>query len=407
MRVSTFQIHTQASEQLQALGAQTSKTQQQIGLGKKLLSPSDDPVGAARLVDLNHEIEARRQYVDNIDAADSHLALQDSILAQMIDVLQRVSELTLQAGSGIQTLEDRQFIASEIEIRFEEMIALANTQNAAGQYIFGGFQGKQAPFEVAGDSVVYSGDQGQRRVQIDRGQSIAISDSGDAIFMDIPSDLVHGVARINNSETAALSDIRIVDQELAQALLPDELVIEFRPLSEGGGAPNFTVKRLSDQRPVDGLVNVPYTGLGDIEAQGIVFQIEGVPQPGDKFGVAVTAHNSLFDTVREAALGLKNIDAAAQPEDFRRLIDATVGSLNEATNSILETRADIGARFNSLAGARNLHEDLDLQLQALRSDIEDLDFTEAVSDLAYQSFVLEAAQQSFIRINGLSLFNRL
>ena len=226
MRVSTFQIHTQASEQLQALGAQTSKTQQQIGLGKKLLAPSDDPVGAARLVDLNHEIEARRQYVDNIDSADSHLALQDSILAQMIDVLQRVSELTLQAGSGIQTLEDRQFIASEIEIRFEEMIALANTQNSAGQYIFGGFQGKQAPFEVTGDSVVYSGDQGQRRVQIDRGQSIAISDSGDAIFMDIPSDLVHGVARINDSESAAISDIRIVDQEQAEALLPDELVIE-------------------------------------------------------------------------------------------------------------------------------------------------------------------------------------
>ena len=45
--------------------------------------------------------------------------------------------------------------------------------------------------------------------------------------------------------------------------------------------------------------------------------------------------------------------------------------------------------------------------EEIKSKIEDLDFAEAVSDLAYESFVLEAAQQSFVRINGLSLFNRL
>ena len=69
--------------------------------------------------------------------------------------------------------------------------------------------------------------------------------------------------------------------------------------------------------------------------------------------------------------------------------------------------ADLGARFNSLEAAKDLHNDVILQLDTLRSGIEDLDFAEAVSDLAFQSFVLEAAQQSFLRINRLSLFDRL
>ena len=92
---------------------------------------------------------------------------------------------------------------------------------------------------------------------------------------------------------------------------------------------------------------------------------------------------------------------------FRKLIDDTIVGLNNATDVILRTRADIGARFNSLSAATSIHDDIMLQLESVRSSVEDLDFAEAVSDLAYQSFVLEAAQQSFLRINGLSLFNRL
>ena len=56
---------------------------------------------------------------------------------------------------------------------------------------------------------------------------------------------------------------------------------------------------------------------------------------------------------------------------------------------------------------KDMHQELSLQLQEVLSEIEDLDFAEAVSNLSYQSFILEAAQQSFVRINGLSLFNSL
>ena len=144
-----------------------------------------------------------------------------------------------------------------------------------------------------------------------------------------------------------------------------------------------------------------------MQAQGISFSIDGAPQEGDKFVLTTVQQQGLLDTVNGIAKGLVNVDAIAEPEEFQQLIDATVVGLNNATNNILEARAELGARFNSIGAAKDMHEDLVLQLQETLSGIEDLDFAEAISRLSFQSFILEAAQQSFVRINGLSLFNRL
>ena len=407
MRISSFQIHNQAASQIQTLANQAAQTQQQISSGKRLVTPSDDPIGAARVIGLNQEIRAREQYIKNAESADVQLALEDSVLSQVSELIHRVSELTLQAGSGIRTAEDREFLASEIEARFEELLTLANTRNAAGQFLFSGFKGQTPPFEKNGLEVQYLGDEGIREVQIDRNQYLQLSDSGQKIFMDIVAPNANVELVVDTAATAGLSGLTIVDQELVDEFYPEELVIEFRPEAEAGGVPNFTVSRASDGRPIDGLVNVVYTGKAEVTASGLSFRIDGVAQEGDKFVIATNNKQSLFDTVGSIAQGLKDVSAETEPEAFQTLIDRTLAGLNAATSSISRTRADIGARFNSIESARSLHDDVNLQLQEVKSSVEDLDFAEAVSELSYQSFVLEAAQQSFLRIRDLSLFNRL
>ena len=124
--------------------------------------------------------------------------------------------------------------------------------------------------------------------------------------------------------------------------------------------------------------------------------MHGGPQSGDKLEIETKASQSLFAVVGNIAAGLGQIDQSEQPEVYQDLIDNTIVGLQSATESILGARAELGARFNSIESAKTQHEDLTLQLQQVRSGIEDLDFAEAVSNLAYQSFVLEAAQQSFI-----------
>ncbi|WP_281955339.1 flagellin, partial [Pseudophaeobacter arcticus] len=70
-------------------------------------------------------------------------------------------------------------------------------------------------------------------------------------------------------------------------------------------------------------------------------------------------------------------------------------------------RSKIGARLNTLETARNTQDSLDLANNEIVSELRDLDYAEAVSRLTFQSFVLEAAQSSFVRISSLSLFNFL
>lgn len=411
MRISSFEIHKQAAGQLQQLGTDVARTQQQISSGKRIIDPSDDPVGAARAVELKQAIGVREQYLRNVDTVDNALALEDSVLEQVSSIINRVQELTLQAGSGVQTQADRQFIASEIEERFEELVSLVNSRGADGQYIFAGFKSDRPPFEVDGNEIKYVGDSGQRQIQIDQGQSLALNDPGNRLFMRADSLAVNAVATNlllepeQNNATAV--GVEVIDQALAEQLYPDKLVVEFRPLSEAGGTPNFTIVRQSDQRPVDGMVNVPFGSGTEIVSQGIRFTINGDPAVGDKFVISTNRDQGLLDTVNSIAAGLNQIDAATQPDAFRALIDSTIKGLESGLNNVLEVRADLGARLNSAQSVKDLHSDVSLQLQEVLSGIEDLDFAQAVSELSFQSFVLEAAQQSFVRINGLSLFNFL
>lgn len=411
MRISSSEIHRQASQQMQALGAQTAITQQQISHGKRLINPSDDPVGAARVVTLKQELATRQQMIDNADSANTHLALEDSVLNQVIQSVQRIQELTIQAGAGTNTLDDRRYIASEISQRFEELMSLVNTQGANGQYLFAGYKSETVPFTIEAGAVRYHGDSGQRTSQLDRGQFIEINDSGNQLFMQVGAIAVNATATFHpvdaQASDASIQNLDVIDEAAVAQLHPDKLIVEFSAPAVPGELPSFSVRRQSDLRIVDGLQDIPYESGQPVTAAGLAFTIEGSAQPGDQFTIATHENKNLLDSVNELAIGLRSIEGADNPQALRALIDSTIVSLDNATDNILEVRAEIGARFNAIDSAKQFHQDVSVQTQETLSAIEDLDFAEAVSRLSFQSFVLEAAQQSFIRISGLSLFNRL
>jgi len=82
-------------------------------------------------------------------------------------------------------------------------------------------------------------------------------------------------------------------------------------------------------------------------------------------------------------------------------------NVDNAQTSVLEVRAEIGARMNTLTTTQELHEEVDVISVGLISSLKDLDYAEAVSQLTFESFVLQAAQQSYAKISGLSLFNSI
>lgn len=409
MRVSTSQIHQQATAQLSRLGQETSLSQQRIASGQKLLKPSDDPVAAAKILELNQDLAVRGQYLSNADQAQTQLQAQDSVISQVVESLQRVRELTLQAGGGTLTSQDRSFIAQELEARLGEMRSLLNSRGADGNYLFSGFQGDREPFVDVGGQLTFVGDQGQRRVQIDHSSTVGLGVSGFRLFEDVgAAEIVPWVqAPESNSSDVSLS-AQVNNQEDLNQFSPDNLVVEFFT-DEATGNLMLTATRAGDGRIVDGLENQPFASNLNIETAGLNLQFSGQPSPGDSFLIDTSPSQGLLGTAQEIATKLldPNSPTNNNTDQLRGLIDNTLVELDNSLNTMLGVQAELGAEQNRIESTAELHRTVELQGKQALSSLRDVDFAQAVSDLSYQAFLLEAAQQSFIRVNNLSLFNSL
>jgi flagellar hook-associated protein 3 FlgL len=162
-----------------------NQTQMQLSTGKKILTPSDDPAAAARSIDLNQSIKQTEQYQSNINAARQRLALEDGVLQNATDILQRVNELGIQGLNAGNSPSDRIAIAVEMEELNKHLVGLANTRNANGEYLFSGFKSATQPFGKDVPNVgaySYAGDTNSRPIQIDSDRQIADGDPGTTIF---------------------------------------------------------------------------------------------------------------------------------------------------------------------------------------------------------------------------------
>lgn len=409
MRIATSQIYQQGINNMIDVSHQLAKTQAQVSSGLRFATPADDPIAASQVVQINQELALRDQFQKNIQQVSSQLALEDSVLGQATDVLQRIRELTIQSGDGALTSQDRASIATEISTRTDELLSLMNSRTASGDYLFAGSRGQTQPFQrnSAGD-VEFKGDEKQRRVQVTASSSLAINDSGRGVFTDVPSVATTFTVRsLADNTSPVIGQGRVADQAALDALYPDGMTIEFNTLN-ADGMPNFTVRRTSDNRIVDGLQNIEYRPGESVTAQGMQITLYGAADPGDKLVVKTGKTQSVVDTAEQLADGLSSLGHNATDQAaLKSLIDRTLGNLDNAMDSILRVRAEVGARMNTADSAASLHQDVAVVSKDLLSKLQSIDYTQAISQLDMQSFVLQAAQQSYARISGLSLFNSL
>ncbi len=127
MRISTTSAHEQALYHMMNQQSQLSQTQQKLATGKRMLAPADDPAGAARAMDLSNAIARLEQFKRNTDTAQGRLELTESTIAGIIDALQRIRELTVQANNDSQDPTSRKAIAIEFKQRLDQLVQTANT----------------------------------------------------------------------------------------------------------------------------------------------------------------------------------------------------------------------------------------------------------------------------------------
>lgn len=123
-----------------------SETQRQVSTGKRVLTPSDDPVGIAIALGLRRDQGATEAWGRNIDDSLTWMNTTDRALGQALDVVQRAQELAVQGGNGTLSSASRALIAAEVETLKSQFVEIGNS-SIGGRFIFGGTATDRQPFD--------------------------------------------------------------------------------------------------------------------------------------------------------------------------------------------------------------------------------------------------------------------
>lgn len=393
MRISTAGFQNRTLDLIQQKQSELAHTQEQLASGQRLTRSADDPAAAARGVALDSALEQVTRYQSNISRVRERLVGEEAALDEATEVLNSVRQLAVQAGGSAVDASAAQAIAGQIRSQLADLYGIANRQGADGQALFAGTRAVEQAFSATGAGTTYHGDAQSREVRIGPGHRVADGDTGRAVFMDIPRGPTVQAAAANTG-TAALTRLS-VDATAAPADLP--WTVQF-----SGG--NWTVTGDSGATLGTG----PYSSDEAFVVNGVSLQFANTPADGDQFTVQPAGQQDVFSRLDQIATALEGFDGSAGSRaQLTTTLYAGLEQIDTATDHVIDTRASVGNRLQSLDRAESSHEGVAVELMATLSDLRDVDIAEAASRLSLQITALEAAQQTLVRVQGLSLFRLL
>lgn len=406
MRVSTNTIFEAGVSAINRQQTSLLEIQQQVATGRRVVTPSDDPIAAARALQVDQAAAINEQYGVNRSSARTVLGLVEAGVGQAGDIVQNVRQRIIEAGNGAYSILEMRTIAADIRSLKQQLIGVANSTDGEGHYLFSGYQGNVRPFNESPTGVQYSGDDGQRLIQVSASRQMPISESGAETFVRVRQGngtfVVSADAANTGSGTHDLGSVRD-----ASLLTGDDYRVDF---TVTGTVPNtittFDVVNVTTATTI--LSAQPYVEGGAIQFDGMQIVIDGEPANGDRFDIVPSTNQSVFATLDALATLLESTpdNAVGRTQRTNGLTEA-LGNIDQSLDQFLLTRAGVGARLREVDDLQSVGEDLGLQYQQTLSGLRDLDYARAISDLGRQQAILEAAQQSFLRISQLSLFNYL
>jgi flagellar hook-associated protein 3 FlgL len=396
MRISTNILFESGAARIGGLQTSLNRTQEQMASGRRILTPSDDPVAAAQALNVTQSQSINDQLAVNRGNARNALNVEESTLGSVTSLLQDVKTAIIQAGNGALDNQQRGFIATELQGRLDDLFGLANAVDGAGNQIFAGYKTMQAPFVKTPAGASYNGDEGERILQVGPRREIAIADSGTHVFErnKTGNGVFVTAPATANTGSGVVTTGTVVD---STALTGHEYTINFTSDSSYDVIDTTAGTTLSSNA---------YTSGQSITFDGMQFSVEGKPSANDQFSVKPSSSESIFAAMTELVNILKtpvmnDADGAKLKNGLRAAHNVVTSSLD----NVLTVRASVGSRLKELDSLDEQGEDRAAQYAENLMKLQEIDYTEAVTKLSKEKMMLEAVQQSFAQTSGLSLFN--
>ena len=172
-RITTQMTTASVLSSINNVQDQMANTQEQLSTGKSINQPSDNPYGASLAIQLKNDLKGLSNYNANITDGTAWASAADTSLQNVMSMLQRAQELTVQSSNGVESSTDLSATADEIDQLADAIKQEANTQ-FNGQYIFSGTASGTQPYSSAtGDT--YQGNTSAVTRQIGPGSTLQVN----------------------------------------------------------------------------------------------------------------------------------------------------------------------------------------------------------------------------------------
>ncbi len=396
MTISTVTFQQDALSAIDSLEQQISQAQNQLSTGLTLQNAADNPVAMSEVNDLNVELSASQQYVTNGNTANTSLQLEEQSLTNATNVLESAQSLANQANDGSLSTSDRQDIATQLEQLLQQLVAVANSTDGNGNYLFAGTASGTQPFAQSGSSVTYSGSDTVNQVEIASNQFVSQGDTGSSVFMNIAAGNGTFVtaAAAGNTGTASIDPGTVTDPS-TWAANAGTYTISFTSPTE------YQVTNSSGATVASG----PYTSGDAIQFEGIQVTVSGTPAEGDAFTVTPAGTASVFNTLSGLIATLNS--TTLNSGQLATQIGTAEQQLGNALGNLDDVQASVGARIDAVTASQSSAQDEQTTLQSTVSQLSDTDYAAATTQLSTEETALQAAEESYASIAKLSLFDYL
>lgn len=396
MRISTANRYATSIDTLMERQVKLSSTQEQMTTGKRVNRASDDPAAAAR-AERAYAAEQRADASQRaVDASNNAMTLTEGALGDAGSLLQQVREALVAAGNATYSDTERAGVANQIADLREQLLSVANRTDGSGSYLFGGQSPSVAPFSDVPGGVQFQGTAGP--TQSASADALPLTLDGRAAWMNARTgNGVFETSAVTSTGSAWIDAGKVTDPS---AITGSTYSIQF---SVAAGSTTYSVLK-------DGVAtaqtNVAFTPGQAVQIDGMSATIAGQPANGDVFQLAPSTPSlSVFDALDKAIADLRTPNRTGT--QIAQGNATSLSNVDAVMNQLGAARSQVGATMNRIDAVSARLSAEKLSSQTTRSNAEDLDMTQAISDFSNQQTGYDAALKTYSMVQRLSLFNYL
>ena len=408
-RVSTANQYDTALRNIGQRHTSLSNLQENLTSGKRVVRPSDDPVSAAQAERAINRLSRIQTEQRALETQRNAIAQAESALGEAIGLMQNFRELTVSAGSGTLTTNDRITIANQLQGLREQILEVANRKDTNGVPLLGALGSALAPFLGPLTSTPDYDFAGLRGQTSSTGVTIPGTLDGDSAFMFNPQrDGVYNaaVSAIPNTRQLTTSAVTPVDKTLVTG---DNYTITFSAVGPGA-TPGTSTATYTLTNTTTGVASPAVTvpdypsdkplTIAMTDVPGLSFNITGNPANVDT--ITLQPSPSMFSTLDSA---IRDIRSAPNSNAAIQAVGQALGNMDIGLERLHNMRGYAGELLNRADRITGDQEKRSIQLEGDRSRAEDLDMIQGISDFQNQQVGYEAALKSYAQVQKLSLFN--